>query len=166
MKKLFLPLIFLSSLLSMRAQSLQPQVIGAAGSSLSSAANNARLAYTVGESVTPTQNLASVSLGQGFHNGVLLTVDTDNPQLAQWGLKVYPNPTSQWLFVEFSDVEKQIPLQASVWDAAGRRVLGLLTLDPGANNAVDVSSLPAGAYVLCLQAEHNRMLSLQFVKAD
>jgi hypothetical protein len=166
MKNRILLLIFTLFALQARSQILQPRVIGAAGAAQADAANNARLSFTVGETAIATLMASGVSFGQGFHNGVLLTVDTDNPGLAEWGLKIFPNPTTQTLFVEFSQAENQADLKASIWDVAGRQIAAPQTLEALSGNAIDVSALPSGTYFLQLLHADGRSLAVGFVKAE
>ncbi|MPM03645.1 hypothetical protein SDC9_49912 [bioreactor metagenome] len=59
-------------------------------------------------------------------------------------LNVYPNPSSDEVFVNIS--AEEFPLQISIFDAAGREMTSFMAAD----NRIDVSLLPAGIYFMSL----------------
>ncbi|MBW6497788.1 MAG: choice-of-anchor J domain-containing protein [Bacteroidales bacterium] len=62
-------------------------------------------------------------------------------------IKVYPNPASNKLFIEFARAREGM-LQLVIYDLLGNEVLTFEETDPGQNIALDVSSLRAGIYFL------------------
>lgn len=165
-KTIHLLFLFLASSFLTHAQQLRPQVLGSAGTSQADLTNNARLNFTVGETAIATLSAPGISFGQGFHNGAILTVDTEHPDLADWGLKVYPNPAVQTLFVEVSSQAQGEGYEASVWDISGRQLTAPQTLNSNTKNAIEVSALPAGTYLLQIGAADGRRVALRFVKTQ
>ena len=149
-----------------QAQQLRPEVLAAAGSSMSNAANTARLNFTVGEAVIIGQSLPSFSYGQGFHNGALQKVRVTDLNLTEWGIEVWPNPASQMLYLQFSPPAKDDFLAASIWNLLGQPVLGITRLQDSGTQNIEIGSLQAGIYLLQLTTSSGNSATVKFVKAD
>lgn len=149
-----------------QAQQLRPEVLAAAGSSLSNAANTARLNFTVGEAVIVGQSLPSFSYGQGFHNGALQKVRVTDLNLSEWGIEVWPNPASQMLYLQFTPPSKADFLMASVWNLLGQPVLGNTRIEDIGPKSIEVGSLQSGIYLLQLTTPSGNSATVKFVKAD
>lgn len=161
---LFLFCLAFSALALAQQATLTPKVLASAGTT--STTSDVRLSFTVGETAISTLAAPGISFGQGFHNGAVLTVDTENPELADWGIRVFPNPVSQTLFVEFSDPEKRENLEASIWDTSGKLIRAAQHLSLDSNNAIEVDALPTGGYLLQFSGPNGKSLTVRFVKAN
>lgn len=69
-------------------------------------------------------------------------------------LKIYPNPTSEKLFIEFSNKAKRV--NYSIFDIAGKKVISSIL---SKSNSIDVSSLKKGLYLLKLKTESGQLKS-------
>ncbi|MDR0713639.1 MAG: T9SS type A sorting domain-containing protein [Bacteroidales bacterium] len=74
------------------------------------------------------------------------------------GLVIYPNPVEDVLYIRY---ENSAPETAEIFDAKGRLLLKLKIT--AKSEAVNVSSLPAGAYILRL-TERNNIKNIKFIK--
>ena len=146
---------FMVATIPVIAQQLQPTVLASAGNSSLSLNGSARLQFTLGETAIATLSSAAVSCGQGFHNSAkAISVDVADLDLAEWGLKVYPNPASQNVLVEYATTLPVASLELSLWDIAGRRLLSPFTLQNHATQRIDVGQLAKGVYLLRVVAPH------------
>ncbi len=166
MKKLPLFLLCFGGLVAAQAQQLRPDVLASAGTSMSNAANTARLSFTLGEVVIQGQSLPSFSYGQGFHNGALQTVRVTDLDLAAWGIEVWPNPVSNTLFLQFTTPPTSDFLTASVWNLLGQPVSGEFRLGDFSEKSITVGQLPTGVYLLKLTDPSGKSAAIKFVKAD
>lgn len=96
MKHLLLVLTLTFSLLSF-SQTISKQVIGAAGRTASN--SNLKVSYTVGEPVVGLMTAGVNQLGNGYYPALNLQALSVEDNTLDLKLKVYPNPTSQSLFV-------------------------------------------------------------------
>jgi hypothetical protein len=165
MKISILPLLLLACAIA-QAQPLRPDVLASAGTTLSNAANTARLSFTVGEVAVQGQALPSFSYGQGFHNSALQTVRVRDLDLAAWSIEAWPNPVSQMLFLRFDVPHAGDYLSASVWNLLGQPVVPACRLDAFSEKQILVGHLPAGVYLLQLADQNGRKAAVKFVKAD
>ncbi|MBC7777297.1 MAG: T9SS type A sorting domain-containing protein, partial [Phycisphaerae bacterium] len=141
-------------------------VLASAGSSMSDAANTARLAFTIGEVAIAGGSLPTFSYGQGFHNGALETVRVTALDLIEWGIEVWPNPVAHTLFLQFNAPSTSDFLSASIWNLLGQPVLGELRLDDLSEKSIPVGSLASGVYLLRLTNPSGKSAAIKFVKAD
>ena len=148
-----------------QAQQLRPDVLAAAGNSLSDPSNSARINFTVGEVVILGQSLPSFSYGQGFHNAALQKVAVTDLDLLTWGIEVWPNPVSQMLFLQFTPPSEKEFLEASVWNLLGQPVVQTHRLGENGTQNIAVSQLPTGVYLLRLASNLGSSATVKFVKA-
>ncbi len=73
---------------------------------------------------------------------------------------LFPNPAKNSINVELSNIEQ--PLTSRILDATGR-TLWMGNLEAG-QNAVNISSLPAGLYYLAIVKENGEVMTEKFVK--
>ena len=84
------------------------------------------------------------------------TLATNENNLTENYVKVYPNPTTDFLKISGTDAWKSV----KILDASGRLIIEIKDLK---NNKIDVSSLSKGTYQLILLNE-NTNLSTKFIK--
>jgi hypothetical protein len=77
----------------------------------------------------------------GSSNRLITSVDMGDKST---GIKVYPNPTSTFLIIEY---EPEVISSCSLQNMNGQTVLQT-SLDPAGSNRLDVSDLPSGIYLL------------------
>lgn len=145
-------------------QVLRPSVLATAGSSQVATNGNAILSFTVGETAIATLNQSGISYGQGFHNGTLIIVATEDLDLQAWKLRIFPNPTSESLFIDFAQPREGGQLQASVWNLLGQCLSKPIKLEHAGARTLDVAHFPPGIYLLQLKDALGRTGTIRFVK--
>lgn len=139
--KILMSLMFLGSIHTSLAQSLTPEVLTTAGETYTN--SNIKLSWTLGEGMTESYTGATVILTQGFQQPALTATSIKTPQNQFGEIKVYPNPTSQSLFIER---ERGQRLDVQLMDMKGSLIMSesLHTL----RGKLDVSSISRGVYLL------------------
>ena len=83
----------------------------------------------------------------------------------QAGFHLSPNPAKDNLWIHFEE-NFSIPVQISIFDISGKVWLTQSVLENGAPVQVDVSSLPGGFYLLCMESKANYVVRpFPFVRA-
>lgn len=151
MKYILIPIIALGFHAFLPAQTMERQVIGAAGNFVQTPAG--ALHFTVGETMIAPRAAGNLYWGEGFQQiWVAPLVSTDNPEAAPAiSLTVYPNPAAQYVNLETDAAN----LQAQLFDLAGRPVTGVVPVS--GVTRFDLSGLPAGLYLLRAFDENGRL---------
>jgi hypothetical protein len=144
--------------LSSLAQTIERQVIGAAGIAVQN--GSAGLSFTVGELATLNASNSSSIFTQGFQQAEA----EDLSNVVDLGVQavqavVFPNPTVQMLELK-SDLHQQgiTELDYEVLDMHGRAVIqGQVMADGG---QIDVSSLAASTYTLVLRNSNGNFMQI------
>lgn len=139
--------------------SIERQVIGAAGGY--SSTPNLKISDTAGEVAVTTVISGTVILTQGFQQAGENEI-TDLEDLAiEVSYKVYPNPTTDQLFVEITrDQFAEIYLE--LFDMAGRSFPNLKQVQQGSGftrTSLSLQNLPEGTYLLSLKGADGRVLA-------
>ena len=74
-------------------------------------------------------------------------------------VKVYPNPTHQWLTIESNNLIKNY----IIYDLNGRR-LSMGNLNGGKANDIDMQNFPSGIYLLQIKTENNSVKNFKIIK--
>ena len=78
--------------------------------------------------------------------------------------EVYPNPTSNLLFIENQYFDGQSPSKINLFDATGKL---LISTQPSLNNgliSIDISDLPKGLYLLHVENKDGELFQSKIVK--
>ena len=148
------------------AQQLTPTVVASAGNTFQDIANTAYLSFTTGEAVIQTLSLTDLSYGQGFHNSASGSIVSTTGGLAvKVGIRYYPNPVSELLYLEFTPKSAAAPdLQAVLYDATGRQVWHPLFFSASGLREIPVGRLDAGFYALRLSDKDGLTDVIHFIK--
>jgi hypothetical protein len=90
----FLVMVFYNTALS---QSISKQVVGTSGNTLSN--SNLKVSWTIGEPVVGLMTAGGKQLGNGYHPSFNVQALSVEESLLDVQVKVYPNPTSEMLYV-------------------------------------------------------------------
>ena len=88
-----------------------------------------------------------------------ILLSSDDRNVEEWGGKIYPNPTSQRVYIESQDQHELVGVQT--FDVSGRRQEAQYTRE---NQSVDFGYLPPGVYILQMLFENNKMKNTKVVK--
>ncbi len=144
---------------------LARQVIGVAGGT--AGAGFFRLSYTVGETLISTLEGREKALSQGFHQPeVQMNFSVDvRDLLAEWKVKIYPNPTLSTLNLETAIENAAANIHIRVTDIRGAFVFPAQVLPARGNTNLECQSLPPGMYFLQItNRKTGEMLALPFSK--
>jgi len=142
MKKLII-IVLISSI--GQAQTISKQVIGANGKTLSN--SNLKVSYTVGEPVVGLMTAGGNQLGNGYHPALNLQALSVEDNVLDVQLRVYPNPTSQSLYVSHPDVNS---FGITIVDLNGKQLYsGTIKKE----EPLDVSNYTQGMYLVTVESE-------------
>jgi hypothetical protein len=142
MKYIVLVMTLTFSLLSF-SQSISKQVIGAAGKTQSN--NNLMVSYTVGEPVVGLMTAGGNQLGNGYYPALNLQALSIEDNVLDVQLKVYPNPTSQSLYVSHPEMNS---FGITIMDLNGKQLYsGIINKE----EPLDISSYSQGMYLITIE---------------
>jgi hypothetical protein len=162
MRKLFIIAIaFLGYSLSAQTMYVRP-IVGAQSSYNSD--NIQKLTFSNGNLLV-TSTIGAVEShpldGNRYINFTDLTLSTSYTTAVQSGFYVYPNPSSQLLYVKDSNQNKSIDL-IQVISLDGKLLMQAKPIE-SSNTQLDISALPQGIY-LCKISSDNQQQILKFLK--
>jgi hypothetical protein len=156
MKHIILALTLTFSSLSF-SQTISKQVIGAAGRTTTN--SNLKVSYTVGEPVVGLMTAGANQLGNGYYPALNLQALNVEDNTLEIQLKVYPNPTSQFLYVSHPDVAS---FGISIVDLNGKQ---LYTGTINKDEPLDVSNYSQGMYLVTVEnAATNKKNTYKIIK--
>ena len=125
------------------SQSISKQVIGSAGATQSN--SNLKVSWTVGEPVVGLMNAGGNQLGNGYYSSMNLQTLQVEDHLLEAQIKVYPNPTSEMLYISHPDLNS---FEIHIVDLNGKQVyLGTIRKD----QPLDVSRYSQGVYLVTIE---------------
>jgi hypothetical protein len=140
MKKLLLVLL-ISSI--GQAQSISKQVIGAAGKTQT--AGNSKLSWTLGEPVVGLMTAGGKQLSNGYYPALNLQALSVEDIDMNVQIKLYPNPTSQALYVSHPELNS---FMITVVDLNGKQLYsGTINKE----EPLDVSNYTQGMYLVTVE---------------
>lgn len=152
-------ILFGSTISNLSAQTMPRTVVGSSGEYLDHLLFGT-LNFTVGE-VAVNRYQGAMDLAEGFHRVYYdLVVSNEDLLPADWEVLVYPNPTAEYLKVEFPASEKRV--NAQIYSSTGQLLLQQENIS--LETEFDLQVLPAGTYWLRLMDETGRQGSFQIQK--
>jgi hypothetical protein len=155
MKNYFFLVLLIGSYSS--AQSISKQVIGAAGKAQSN--GNSKLSWTVGEPAVGLMTAGGNQLGNGYYPALNLQALSVEDNVLDVQLRVYPNPTSQSLYVTHPDMSS---FGITIVDLNGKQLYsGTINKE----EPLDVSNFTQGTYLLTAEnKETNKKNTYKIIK--
>jgi hypothetical protein len=125
------------------SQSISKQVIGAAGKNQSN--GNSKLSWTVGEPVVGLMTAGGNQLGNGYYPALNLQALSVEDNVLDVQLRVYPNPTSQSLYVSHPEMNS---FGITIVDLNGKQLYqGTINKQ----EPLDVSGYMQGMYMVTIE---------------
>jgi hypothetical protein len=139
------------------SQSISKQVIGTSGKTLTN--SNLKVSYTIGEPVVGLMTAGGNQLGNGYYPAMDLQALSIDDASLNFQIKIYPNPTSQSLYVSHPD---QTSFQIQIVDMNGNQLYtGTIEKDV----ALDISSYAQGMYLIIIEnKESNKKNTYKIIK--
>ncbi len=134
------------------------KVVSANGGTATAAGTE--VSWTIGEPVIATVTDGTTTLTQGFHQTKLTVTAVDDIQIAGLEIKVYPNPTSDYVTVHFSKVvEKPTYL---LFDLSGR-LIQQKNIE-STDEKIDMTAYSGGSYILKLNSGQQPLQTFKIIK--
>jgi len=149
-------LIFLLHLsIFAKAQQIAPATINSAGQSAT--LNGNTISYTIGDYAVINLADSSYSISGSFMGSTLITaIELNAPDFGK--VTVFPNPSSDLLFAELSDIEaKEIHL--SLFSADAKEIIKQQFTNFNQQLSINISTLSNGIYFLILKNEKGQIIS-------
>ena len=127
------------------SQTISKQVIGTAGKTQSN--SNLKVSWTTGEPVVGLMTAGGNQLGNGYYLALKLQALSVEDNVLDVQLRVYPNPTSQSLYVSHPDMSS---FGITIVDLNGKQLYsGTINKD----EPLDVSKYTQGMYMVTIENE-------------
>lgn len=153
MKPFYLLLFCLSFLLA-NSQSIERDVIAAAGEHF--VAPTFSLSWTLGEPVSETIGNDDIVLTQGFHQGEFKLTAIREPLAGQFDITVFPNPTPDVLNIRFNSEFNEI-ITVQLYSMSGEKILFERTQDK--NVQLNLGNLSNASYLLSLRRNDGSLIT-------
>ena len=143
------------------AQSLSLDVITSSGAYFSNA--NCELSWTLGETVTETfSNEPKIYLTQGFNQSYSIITEVDD-LAPNYTIKVYPNPASDWIIIEWKDAIKDDYIE--LYNSSGKLLEQIPILVSNGTHFLKMNTFLPGIYLLQINSKLGQKLkSCKIVK--
>ncbi|WP_346862076.1 T9SS type A sorting domain-containing protein [uncultured Draconibacterium sp.] len=148
MKKILLIIILLVSISVCFAQ----QVISSAG--VTQQAGEYELSWTIGETAIESISNETTILTQGFHQSKITVTAINDLLLSGLELKVYPNPTTEFVHIQMSSTDKQA--NYALYDFAGKLLQKAAIT--GTETQLNLHDYTNGTYLLRMTYDENQPL--------
>ena len=127
------------------AQQIVKESIDSGGGTVS--ATGIKIVHTIGEVVVAEKSSGTLHVSEGFIGAEFATyLDVEN-YTALVGVKAYPNPTADILYLTFSEPQN---CQIQVFDMSGKEVLMKQCINTEKYN-LNVTNLQAAAYLILIK---------------
>lgn len=134
------------------AQSISPEVIASAGEHFDN--GTVQLSWTLGEVMIDTYDNGTNILTQGFHQ-TELTVTAIEREVVDIDMSIYPNPTSEFLNIDFGRNDKDINLQ--LYDMGGKLIHKDVINAYQTKYVLPMQSVATGKYLIQMQSEDGKV---------
>jgi len=125
------------------SQTISKQVIGTAGKTQSN--SNLKVSWTTGEPVVGLMTAGGNQLGNGYYPALDLQALSVEDNVLDVQLRIYPNPTTQSLYVSHPDMSS---FGVSIVDLNGKQLYqGTINKD----EPLDVSNYTQGMYMVTIE---------------
>lgn len=157
MKKIVVTFLMLIINNLAQSQTISKQVIGASGKTLSN--SNLKVSYTVGEPVVGLMTAGGNQLGNGYYPAMNLQALSLDDASLNVEIKVYPNPTSESLYVSHPEYNSFL---IQIADINGKQIYaGTIEKEM----PLDVSSYTQGMYLIIIEnKESNKKNTYKIIK--
>ena len=139
------------------SQSISKQVIGTAGKTQSN--SNLKVSWTAGEPVVGLMTAGGNQLGNGYYPALDLQALSVEDNVLDVQLRVYPNPTSQSLYVTHPNMSS---FGITILDLNGKQ---LYSGNINKDEPLDVSNYTQGMYLVSVEnKETNKKNTYKIIK--
>jgi hypothetical protein len=141
----------------LNAQTISKTIIGSTGKTFSN--GNAKVSLTIGEPVVGLMTASGVQLGNGFYPSLDLQSLNNNEPSFDNQIIVYPNPTSQSIFIYHLTLET---FYVEIHDVNGKSLFNATVYK---EQPINISSYAKGAYFITVaNAENKKYNTYKIIK--
>ncbi len=159
MRKLMLSVIGIAMTSLGFGQTVSPELVSSSGDSFSSASY--QLDWSIGECVTATHSAGSYVIAQGFHTNTFV-ISTVKDLRADVEISVYPNPTSDFITLNFAKVQNFGKVSYTLTDFSGK-VLQTTELK-SETQQINFTNRAGGTYFITISLDNQLVKSFQIIK--
>ena len=127
------------------AQSTNPEVLSTAGKTFQG--NAIQLDWTIGDLAISSIQNSNYQITQGFHQPYYIVSKIHEFPLAIGQIKLFPNPTTDYLSLEFS-FEEQSTFIIQLFDTSGKMIWVKTKKGKEIEDNISLRDLPNGSYFL------------------
>lgn len=139
------------------SQTISKQVIGTAGKTQTN--SNLKVSWTAGEPVVGLMTAGGNQLGNGYYLAMNLQVLQIEDHSLDVKIKVYPNPTSEMLYVFHPELNS---FSIQITDLKGKQIYSGTIIK---NEPLDVSNYSQGIYLINIEnKEANKINTYKIIK--
>ncbi len=148
MKRFITLIIFMLPSLFLLAQNTKQDVIASAGGFNTSSDNSVSISWTLGETIVPTftSQDGTLILTHGFQQKLIVTA-IDETIDTPFRVKIYPNPASEMIRIEF-DASTDQEILLYLLDAQGKLIRTDRIEASSVDKLLHMEELPSGIYYL------------------
>lgn len=136
------------------------EILAPAGGSISK--GGIQISYTIGETVIQTIEKNDVMLTQGFHQSKLIITTVKDFNSLAIEIKVYPNPTSDYITIEQITNSGVVDLSAQLFDMHGRLIKSVPANQ--INTQINMQDFKSATYLLKVMDSNNDFKTFRIVK--
>jgi hypothetical protein len=125
------------------SQSISKQVVGTSGNTLSN--SNFKVSWTIGEPIVGLMTSGGNQLGNGYHQSLNIQALSVEESLLDVKIKVYPNPTSQMLYVSHPELNSFL---IKISDLNGKLIY---SSSINKEEPLDISNYSQGMYLVVIE---------------
>jgi len=154
--------LFIALGLNIMAQQISPEVIASAGDHFQN--DQMSMSWTLGEPVIATIYNDNAILTQGFHQDMYIITAIDDIQITHFQVNLFPNPTPDYLNIEFKGNDKSEEAIIQVFDMNGRVLKEEKVNDLNQSIRLNLQSFERAQYFLKIIYE-NQAKTFKIVKS-
>ena len=150
----FLVMVYSNTALS---QTISKQVVGTSGNTISN--SNLKVSWTIGEPVVGLMTAGGKQLGNGYHPSHNVQALSVEESLLDVQLKIYPNPTSQMLYISHPELNSFL---IKISDLNGKLIY---SSSINKEEPLDISNYSQGMYLVTIEnKENNKTNTYKIIK--
>ena len=119
------------------------------------------LSFTIGEPISETFDAGENVLTQGFQQTKLIITAIETPEMENFKLHIFPNPTHSTILIETTD-DVQQSMQFALYDLNGK-ILYNICSDQSILE-IDLTSFSPGTYLLRISNDNQQMNTYKIIK--
>ena len=156
-----IPVLFIIMSSSLTGAQAQHAVVPSGGEGYGSGGS---FSYTIGQIVYQAAESPSASVSEGVQQAYEVSVVTGLSEISTFSIRVYPNPTADYLFLNMEELsgESMAEMSYEIMDMHGRQLI----YEPIISNTtrIDMKTFAPAAYFLQINVGSQQIKSIKIIK--